>query len=157
MDYSTAFLVAFIIGLLLLHYLSTRIPKLADGSYTECSLYHLKNGYYWCLFTATCFHADLGHCLYNLVYYAMIAFELLSAVNFSLALTLAIFFGSGLVAWIASILVNRLKYGEMSDYIWSLGASPATYGSAMFLVIIQPKMIVAGGETMKILNWNKNK
>lgn len=151
----TIFMVVFISGHFILHYLSTKLPQLSSGEYTECSSLHLKRGYYWCLLTATCFHADLGHLLYNMVYYTMIGFELLSVLDYCIPLTLAIYFGSGVVAWLASLVINKFKYGEMSDLVWSLGASPATYGSAIFLAIVQPTILVAGkgGESINEGNF----
>jgi membrane associated rhomboid family serine protease len=117
-------------------------PRFLDGEIAEFSSLALKQGRIWVFITALFLHADWSHLLNNVVFFGAISRELEALMGpGGIA---AVFFMTGIVGWLFTLAYNHFQYGEMADYVWSCGSSPATYGCAFFLATAAFDLAVAG-------------
>jgi membrane associated rhomboid family serine protease len=85
------------------------------------SLQEMRDGYWWSIVTPVLFHSDLGHFLYNSLFFYAYARPLERELR--PAPLLALFFGSHVAGVLLKLLVNRIRYPEEYPFIGGMGCS----------------------------------
>jgi membrane associated rhomboid family serine protease len=90
--------------------------KVAGGSLQE-----VRDGYWWSIVTPVLCHSDLGHFLYNSLFFYAYALPLERELG--PAPLVALFFGSHVAAVLLKLLVNRIRHPEEYPFIGGMGCS----------------------------------
>ena len=85
------------------------------------SLQEMRDGYWWSIVTPVLCHSDLGHFLYNSLFFYAYALPLERELG--PAPLVALFFGSHVAGVLLKLLVNRIRYPEEYSFIGGMGCS----------------------------------
>ena len=85
------------------------------------SLQEVRDGYWWSIVTPVLCHSDLGHFLYNSLFFYAYALPLERELG--PAPLVALFFGSHVAGVLLKLLVNRIRYPEEYSFIGGMGCS----------------------------------